>query len=84
MKRLLLLISTTCMVSAEPIGPFVFRVCKVSSPSETGIVARLVDKKADSKMCVVLVPCDKADFDVFDSPNAPMTYYVSKDPDRCK
>lgn len=81
METILLLVS---LLPGALIGPFVFRVCEVKTPSEYTVFVKRTESKVDASMCAVIVGCEKADFDVMVSNAASMSLYLSKDSDSCK
>jgi hypothetical protein len=82
MAVILMLLSPN--LASEPIGPFVFRVCITRTRSDYTIVSRPVETKAQASMCVALVNCSEADFDILEDAHAPMTHYLSKSKESCK
>ena len=80
---LLLLLSPVAL--AEPIGPFVFRVCKAKVRSDYTIISMPVIAKEIASMCVVWVPCESADFDILEvTSGSKMTHYTSRDSTTCR
>jgi hypothetical protein len=70
---------------AEPIGPFVFRVCFTNVKNKFTVVSMPVVTRDLSSMCVTVVPCESADFDILEVPSgSKMTHYVSKNTETCR
>lgn len=85
MKVLIILALLCAPANAEPIGPFVFKVCFPKYVSEdTVIVSSRVSKKKDASLCITVVACDKADFGIYEVESSVSKHYISKDANKCK
>ena len=84
-KSVILAMFLLCpLATAEPIGPFVFRVCFTKVRSEFTIESMPVIAKSLASMCVTVVPCDQADFDILEVTPSRMTHYLSTNKELCK